>query len=111
MDIWDSYECEGQIELEDYLWDLYFATCMNPPVEEVEDEKVIAKGSEEFQLFNDFWKFRQDYHDPEESDAFWEEVTEAGRKLVEKYKGQDCHNFAQELVFSCIADLEKRVKK
>lgn len=39
MDIWDSYECEGQIELEDYLWDLYFATCMNPPVEEVEDEK------------------------------------------------------------------------
>ena len=40
-DPWIDYECEGQIELEDYLkeleWDSYFATCMNPP-EETKDE-------------------------------------------------------------------------
>ena len=42
----------------------------------------IEKGSEEWQVFMDYWKFIQDYYAPDNDDAWWQEVMKAGEKLI-----------------------------
>ena len=75
-------------------------------------EKKLDKGTPEWQFFQDFWKFRQKYHDSDgESDDWYEELVKAGDELVEKYKNTDIENFARKLVLSHMEDIELRERK
>ena len=74
-------------------------------------EKKIEKGSPEWNLFQEFWKFRQKYHDADDNDQWWIKAVDEGSKIVEKYRGTELEKFAYDLVFgSCLEDTDRRFK-
>lgn len=66
----------------------------------------IEKGSEEWLVFMDYWKFIQKYYAPDNNDSWWDEVVKTGEKLIEKYKGMEIEERARQLVLSHFAWLE-----
>lgn len=48
-------------------------------------KKIYPKGSEEFQMFTDFWKLRQEYAIPESTKEWWTEATNAIHSFAKKY--------------------------
>ena len=69
--------------------------------------RKFEKGSESWKLFQDYWKFVQDYAVPEKKDEFWDEVISAGDGLCQKYgNGQYC----KDLVMAHIIELEGRIR-
>lgn len=72
--------------------------------------REINKGDIEFQMFNDMWAFRKEWHDGENGDDYWERMIEAGRKVISKYEGTEVHGFITMLINDCIADAETRWK-
>lgn len=48
-------------------------------------EVKFAKGSEEWQLFMDFWALCQRYWKPEDSDEYWEAVLKGIDEFAKKY--------------------------
>ena len=48
-------------------------------------EVKFSKGSEEWQMFMDYWALCQKYWEPEESDEWWEEALEKIDELSKKY--------------------------
>lgn len=73
--------------------------------------KKFEKGSEEWQFFQDFWKFRQQYYEADNGDDWFEELMHAGEQIIEKYYNTEFAKFAQSLVFSHFEDVETRWKK
>lgn len=78
--------------------------------------KKFEKGTENYELFNDFWQLRQKYYEPDiqnndDGNGWFEELTEVGEKIVEKYKGTDLEKLARNLVFAHFEDVELRWKK
>ena len=71
-------------------------------------EKKLEKGSDEWQFFQDFWKFRQKYYDPDNKEEWIVEMMNAGEMIIEKYKNTDFAKFAQGLIFEHFADIERR---
>ena len=72
-------------------------------------EKKLEKGSAEWQFFQDFWRFRQKYHDPDgESNEWFVELARVGEDLINKYKDTDFSYFAQQMVFAHMGDIEYR---
>lgn len=53
-------------------------------------ERKFVKGSEEWQFFQDFYKFCQKYWEVETADAYWDGLTEEAEKLYKKYKDDFC---------------------
>ena len=47
--------------------------------------KKIVKGSEEWQMFQDFWKLAQEIWEPEDTDEYWESVDKKTKVFYEKY--------------------------
>lgn len=56
--------------------------------------KKIAKGSEEWQMFQDFWKLAQDLWIPEDTEEYWQEVMNRTNEFHEKYKTPYAKHFA-----------------
>lgn len=48
-------------------------------------EVKFAKGSEEWQMFMDYWALCQKYWEPEETDEWWEEALGKIDELSKKY--------------------------
>ena len=48
-------------------------------------EVKFAKGSEEWQLFMDYWALCQKYWKPEKTDEWWDEVISEIDKFAKKY--------------------------
>lgn len=48
--------------------------------------KKFEKESEEYQAFNDVWKFCQAYAIPEDTEEYWNGFVSDGEKIVSKYK-------------------------
>ena len=46
----------------------------------------FQKGSEEWMMFQDYYKLVQDYYIPEEADEYWEDVIKAVDIFVKKYQ-------------------------
>lgn len=75
-------------------------------------EKKLEKGSAEWQFFQDFWKFRQKYHDPyNEKDDWYDDLIRCGESLINKYKDTDFARFAQKLVLCHFDDIDTREKE
>lgn len=71
--------------------------------------KRFEKGSEEFILFQDFWKICQSFWIPEDNDEYWERVVEETDAFYKKYKETN-EIFVREITFAFINSLEKRWK-
>lgn len=73
--------------------------------------KKLEKGSDEWQFFQDFWRFRQQYYEPEDSDEWFDEVINESEKLFSKYKNTGFKEFAKRLITAHIEDLDRRDRK
>ena len=70
-------------------------------------EKKFSKGSEEWIMFQDFWRLCQMVWIPEDSDEYWEKTVDMVENFVDKY-----HNdFAKALGLALIYELERRNKE
>lgn len=56
--------------------------------------KKIVKGSEEWQMFQDFWKLAQEIWEPEDTDEYWESVDKKTKVFYEKYHTLYAREFA-----------------
>ena len=74
-------------------------------------QKKFGKGTENYELFNDFWQLRQMYYEPDNDGPWFEELREAGEKIITKFKGTDLEKLARNLVFAHFEDVELRWKK
>ena len=68
----------------------------------------FEKGSYYWRLFMDFWKLCQEYWEPDDTEAWWDEVDAATRKFVAVY---DNRAFPRMLAQALIAHLEEQKKK
>lgn len=72
--------------------------------------KKLEKGSDEWHFFQDFWKYRQQYYEPEDSDKWFDEVINESDKLLNKYKDTGFKEFAKQLITAHVEDLDRRCK-
>ena len=78
-------------------------------MENIMASKRFEKGSEEFILFQDFWKICQSFWIPEDNDEYWEQVVNETDDFYKKYKETN-EIFVREIVLAFINSLEKRLK-
>ena len=74
-------------------------------------QKKFEKGTENYELFNDFWQLRQNYYEPDYDDSWFEELRMAGEKITNKFKGTELEKLARNLVLSHLEDVEDRWKE
>lgn len=74
-------------------------------------EKKFEKGSEEWQFFQDFWRFRQQFYEADNGEDWFVEMMRAGEQIIEKYHNTDFAKFTQGLIFSHFEDIELRCKR
>ena len=67
-------------------------------------EVKCPKGSEEWQMFMDYWTLCQKYWEPEESDSYWENLIDATDDFYKKYNT----DFAKSLALSLVNEAERK---
>ncbi len=67
----------------------------------------FAKGSEEWQMFMDFWALCQNHWKPEKSDEYWDEVVYKVDEFVKKYGSTA---FARGIGLALVNELEAKAK-
>lgn len=67
----------------------------------------FGKGSNEWQMFVDFWNICQDYWEPEDTDEYWEKVIDRMNFFTNKYKLE----FATKMANAFIESQEKILKE
>ena len=65
----------------------------------------LLKGSEEFEMFQDYWKMMQSVWSVENTKEYWEKVVEDTDRFYRKYQTE----FSKELALSILADAGERV--
>lgn len=70
----------------------------------------FEKGSEEWQMFTDFWTLCQKYWEIEDSDEYWEKVIEATGEFHKKYKANN-DLFAKKIALAFIDTIEEKSKQ
>lgn len=68
--------------------------------------KNIQSGTEEFELFRDFWEIYKDNAIAENNRAYMEKVVEDADKFYAKYKTP----FAKELAVAIVSEMERKYK-
>lgn len=66
----------------------------------------LQKGSEEFEMFQDYWNMYQEHLAVERTDSYWEKAAEDSRLFYEKHNTP----FARELAVAYMNELERRGK-
>lgn len=66
------------------------------------------KGSENWQMFVDYYEFIQDFGEPEESDKWWQKLIEKSDELCSKYGKRQ---YIRDLVMAHINELERKASK
>lgn len=66
--------------------------------------KEIKSGSEEFEMFRDFWELFKDNAIVENTEAYFEKVTEDAQRFYQKYKTL----FARDLSIAVVSEIERR---
>ena len=69
--------------------------------------KRFTKGSEEWMLFNDFWKLCQDFWEPEGNQNYWDNLVHATNQFVIKYAD---YPLSRELALGLVCSMEEKYK-
>lgn len=67
-------------------------------------EQKFTKGSEEWVMFNDFWKMCQSFWMPEENDTYWQKLHDAAQEFGKHSR------FARFLALGFISEMEQKLK-
>ena len=70
--------------------------------------KKFEKGSEEWQFFNDYYKFRQQFYEADNNEEWFQAMVNAGDELISKYANTNIAKYVQSLVLSHLEDVELR---
>lgn len=70
----------------------------------------FEKGSEEWQMFTDFWVLCQQYWKIEDNDEYWEQSINAEEDFCKKYKGNNGF-FARKLANALADTLAEKEKE
>ena len=70
-------------------------------------EKRFPKGSEEWQLFMDYWALCQKFWEPEDNDQYWTQLISETDKFYKKYSSE----FARGLALELVNETERRSKE
>lgn len=70
-------------------------------------EKRFVKGSEEWQMFMDYWTLCQKHWEAENNDAYWENVVKDTDEFYRKYGTE----FARTLAITLVNELEAKAKR
>lgn len=71
--------------------------------------KQIEKGSEEWQMFGDFYKLYQEFAIPEETPEYWKKVFKACADFGEKYAAVS-QELSKSMAIALLENLYKRGK-
>ena len=66
----------------------------------------LQKGTEEFEMFRDYWKMLEENWGVEDSEAYWNKVIEDTDAFYRKYETE----FSKELALALINELERKEK-
>ena len=66
----------------------------------------LQKGTEEFEMFRDYWKMLEENWGVEDSEAYWNKVIEDTDAFYRKYETE----FSKELALALINELERKAK-
>ena len=66
----------------------------------------LQKGTEEFEMFRDYWKMLEENWGVEDSEAYWNKVIEDTKAFYGRYKTE----FSKELALTLINELERKAK-
>ena len=66
----------------------------------------LLKGSEEFEMFQDFRKLLQDHWEVEKTDEYWQKVIAESDSFYRKYQTE----FSKDLVLAFVNELERKMK-
>ena len=69
-------------------------------------EKKFEKGSEEWQMFMDYWALCQKYWEPDDSDVYWENLIKDTDGFYKKYNT----DFARSLSMALVNESERKSK-
>lgn len=69
--------------------------------------KTIIKGTEEWEMFKDFWNLYKNYGMPEETEEYWRALVIDIGKFVNKYN----NSFSKHLTLALYSELEEQWKK
>lgn len=67
-------------------------------------EQKFTKGSEEWVMFNDFWKMCQSFWMPEDNDTYWQKLHDAAQEFGKHSR------FARFLALGFISEMEQKLK-
>lgn len=70
--------------------------------------KKFEKGSEEWQFFNDYYKFRQQFYEADNNEEWFQGMVKAGDELISKYANTSIAKYVQSLVLGHLEDVELR---
>lgn len=66
----------------------------------------LQKGTEEFEMFRDYWKMLEENWGVEDSEVYWTKVIEDTDTFYRKYETE----FSKELALALINELERKAK-
>ena len=66
--------------------------------------KEFKRGSEEFELFRDFWELFKDNFIVENTEVYFEKVTGDAQRFYQKHKNP----FARDLSIALVSEIERR---
>lgn len=69
-------------------------------------EKKFGKGTEEWQMFTDFWKLCQSYWVPEDKDEYWEQLMKDADSFCKVYNSE----FAKGIALAFINAKERELR-
>ena len=70
-------------------------------------QRKFEKGSEEWQMFTDFWKLCQEIWEPEHPDEYWLEARKKIDDFREKYK---TISLSSKLAMAILKDIDERYR-
>ncbi len=66
----------------------------------------MKKGTEEFEMFRDYWKMLEENWGVEDTEIYWNKVIEDTKAFYGRYKTE----FSKELALALINELERKAK-
>lgn len=67
----------------------------------------FQKGTEMYELFNDYWQLIQEYWQIENNDQYWSDLVNDSDVISKKYKS----SFADKLIQTFLKEQEERFRK
>lgn len=71
----------------------------------------IAKDSPEWKIYQELWNIHKAYGDPEDTDAYWQELDGALTSWTNGYKGTDYEEFVRMMAVGLLGLLDGKLRR